>query len=1021
MSNPPNILADFHTYSYHHILIVCEGYNTAAALSRESDLQAFRRDTSDLYAPRFLNNNPDYRYVTLIDSATDVKFSLKTVKWETILVPRRESTPDFMQYANTIEVDGEMEIVEPYGIDFYNVLSNITRDLDRDPSAVVYLLKTIFVGQTDQGVEEVISTVRPFIFNMINITSEIDNTGTTYKLTLVGSSNGMAKMPQHASIGEKISLVVEAEDTVASMMAKLEKEVNNKYQKYKANLFAALEAAGNSTDDLTARFQDVYYSFRTDDVYAQPEYQVGTTTGAIEQDEQGVTRISSGSYGTLETLIQRIIGSCQQCDDDGSGKNSDNQRYFHNIISYPVENPDKYEVRHVIRRYKNTTQDKDGNPIDPTPGEFIEFDYMFTGKNIDVLEFDIKMDMGLAFFYTIANARDLPVDQGESIEGVNNIKDPARGPSTGGSGSQDPSDKKQPQERRRAPLFLGTDIKDPFIKNRINPLSAASYDAMLTNHARLEHVEAFIKIAGNPNLLDEIINTTGVGVADPAEGNTGAFDVTRTPALVKVNVKFPNSNEFNIDAAGVGSAGVKDFWYRGFYRMFSIENSFSDGLFIQNIRMFSLPVTDSNDVDKNTPTKQTPFIPTPDIPPVAGRPCVFEPFPYHIIQSIENIPGASGGYTAETNEFIRRVEEMADNLSTLPEWLLAVMSFETGGSFSPTQTNPNSSATGLIQFLPSTAVGLGTTIADLVQMTALEQLDVVEAYFAQPQYRGKLNTLEQVYTAVLSGTPRENINTVLFSAPSRAYRGNAGLDYNNDGNITVGEASTLVATRLFGNIIRITQKLKNDKSISEASRAGITRGRLDQNLLNAIGDYQNANGLQVTFTISDEFGRHLFGLPLSSYEDCETDSIYTDPTYPRNQRNNNPLNIEKTVPGLKRWEGEITGDDKRFAKFSSPLYGLRAAYILLRRTYLGRDGLNTIDLIINKWAPVDDNSVEKVENYIKAVSNEIGVGPNTPLSIGTSDEQLIALARAMARHEGGRDFVDYDDSVYWSALALYPR
>ena len=42
-----------------------------------------------------------------------------------------------------------------------------------------------------------------------------------------------------------------------------------------------------------------------------------------------------------------------------------------------------------------------------------------------------------------------------------------------------------------------------------------------------------------------------------------------------------------------------------------------------------------------------------------------------------------------------------------PQWLTNLIAFETGGTFDPAASNPRSSAKGLIQFLDSTALGMG--------------------------------------------------------------------------------------------------------------------------------------------------------------------------------------------------------------------------------------------------------------------------------------------------------------------------
>ena len=67
----------------------------------------------------------------------------------------------------------------------------------------------------------------------------------------------------------------------------------------------------------------------------------------------------------------------------------------------------------------------------------------------------------------------------------------------------------------------------------------------------------------------------------------------------------------------------------------------------------------------------------------------------------EQIQGVKGN-SFVTAEFIKEVEKIAERLKTKPEYLLAAMSFETGGTFDPAKRN-GIGATGLIQFIKPTA------------------------------------------------------------------------------------------------------------------------------------------------------------------------------------------------------------------------------------------------------------------------------------------------------------------------------
>ena len=78
---------------------------------------------------------------------------------------------------------------------------------------------------------------------------------------------------------------------------------------------------------------------------------------------------------------------------------------------------------------------------------------------------------------------------------------------------------------------------------------------------------------------------------------------------------------------------------------------------------------------------------------------------------------------------------------------MAAMAFESAETFSPSVRNRLSGATGLIQFMPSTAQRLGTTTDALAAMTPEKQLDYVSRYFSP--YSGRLGTIEDVYMVIL--------------------------------------------------------------------------------------------------------------------------------------------------------------------------------------------------------------------------------------------------------------------------------
>lgn len=148
--------------------------------------------------------------------------------------------------------------------------------------------------------------------------------------------------------------------------------------------------------------------------------------------------------------------------------------------------------------------------------------------------------------------------------------------------------------------------------------------------------------------------------------------------------------------------------------------------------------------------------------------------------------------------FRDRVRWIGETLGVDPNYLMACMAWESGETFSPSVKNmAGSGATGLIQFMPSTAVALGTTTAKLAQMTAEDQLNFVYKYFRP--YQGKLHNLGDTYMAILWPKAVGKDDSYILWDKGRSpltFRQNAGLDVNKDGQVTRSECLSKIKEKL---------------------------------------------------------------------------------------------------------------------------------------------------------------------------------------------------------------------------------
>lgn len=90
------------------------------------------------------------------------------------------------------------------------------------------------------------------------------------------------------------------------------------------------------------------------------------------------------------------------------------------------------------------------------------------------------------------------------------------------------------------------------------------------------------------------------------------------------------------------------------------------------------------------------------------------------------------------------VVALGRELGVDPAWIANVIQFESG--WNPQAVNSKSGASGLIQFMPKTASGLGTSVSAIRTMNASQQWPYVRRYFLP--YRGRLSSQVDVFMAV---------------------------------------------------------------------------------------------------------------------------------------------------------------------------------------------------------------------------------------------------------------------------------
>lgn len=110
-------------------------------------------------------------------------------------------------------------------------------------------------------------------------------------------------------------------------------------------------------------------------------------------------------------------------------------------------------------------------------------------------------------------------------------------------------------------------------------------------------------------------------------------------------------------------------------------------------------------------------------------------------------------------------------------------------------------------------------------------------------------------------------------------------------------------------------------------------------------------------------------------------------------KGNNPCNVRRSSDTFK---GEIKSTGA-FKVFIDNAHGYRCTMVILR-TYIRRHGIDTIEGIINRFAPPDDNN--PTENYINFVADKSGFIRSQ--TIAFAKDAILPIIYAISWFEQGR-------------------
>lgn len=632
MSNPPNPLADYRSVSYYHVLAICDTTSTAAKLSTLTDENAWRHATTDLtnggvsftdysqygkYAPKTLlldsadrNGQREGRYSILIDGSSDAEFSITEASW--LATTTGAVTPN--DRGTSIAIEGTLRVSEPRGVVFADTIVSICRALKVNSSNAIFVLKTFFVGHAHSNIGEsdlpqTITDIDPYVFTVIDLQGTYTELGGTYEIVSVGQQHGTGRLPQYSTVSTSINVKT---GTLVETFASLEKALETSYSSLVQCVRSTISQSITDPairDNVLSRLSTVRYKIVPDQNYQSSEYFVSVSPNAQDKPDCGAGgALTFPAQYSIEDMISNIMFRSEKVKAESyqtasqSGRSRDPRYTFkvHTNVDTEVATDDGDKVSYditvtynVVRYpeprsfnfYSTLLGNDDGNTsadegLELIKQNTIEFDYLYTGKNTDILEFNMNMSLGLAYLQ-IATSSNSTRDHLNST--------PVKKQSL-------PNNHVVPNDGTPIPIFFGSNIVTDVFRNTNTPSAGIQSAYTLSKHSSLESIEVSMKVYGNPSLLNTVNKASYVKSTTSPSTNTSVLSgFTNHPSFAKVNVRMPRTNDdialFQALSGGDGKVDdfTKEFWFDGYYYIYAITNIFDNGFFYQQLHMLGIP------------------------------------------------------------------------------------------------------------------------------------------------------------------------------------------------------------------------------------------------------------------------------------------------------------------------------------------------------------------------------------------------------------------------------------------------
>lgn len=687
-----NPLKEFRTYSYYHVLLLTgstdfvQEINSAhvpADFYLHPDLKSNNAEKIERYTAQTFNGK--HKYVLLANTATDANVIINDVVINNLLGGSALGSDPFAP--SSIFMDElKMTITESFGSRFVEYFLRGCTSLNINQGQAILLFKTIFVGHRSNGEIEVITKYNALPFMIVDMSFNFSHSGTTYHINGVSLDNGFASLPMNSSVRDintistKTGTYKEFIEAFNDMLAKHRDADQAKDPNKKLPHRKIVIATGENSKEALAEAPGLAKP------YSDSDYTIQIQDSWKSDNPNGGT-VSFSTLNTIHDILHHVNGMCPKMKKEMEPTFNDNDLYTIVYIpkitntmtqgeedgktvatfTYTITKQYQTVFRNdaALKKWKEqqlgdslaALRTKDPTATEATVKEkqeaafkegqqkfynkqkaannLMEYDYIFSGKNEDLINMNMVFDFGVGAFYS-----EMTPDQPVNQKAQTKLSTTAVSSHTGTNGANGGGGMSPPTKTSTTPM------RDP---NSYN-----DFQLFLRRYSYFETLAAEIEILGNPRFVarsasadkpgsaaDTTSSSVPKGLYDPKANteqaardaaydramagsavNSGLRQTTpdsvgndtikfkyseTAPFFVKINVFMPRVNattgqvEFGSeDYLSEPEKGFQHpFWYDGLFTVQEITSSFESGKFTQKLTLLQI-VTDGSTVKNYT-------------------------------------------------------------------------------------------------------------------------------------------------------------------------------------------------------------------------------------------------------------------------------------------------------------------------------------------------------------------------------------------------------------------------------------